>query len=193
MITEYSEFPEGVPRDRITRECLDTVSCLGKGWGTEDISFVEDKTFQTRAEAQKYLSSLPGDYDGYAVLFKTYDYRRVLDDPWVFEIRGDIKKIQGAIDSYRDHIQIADGNTTGYVKCDSCGSSLSIPHLKRLLAIKCPLCHADLRPKRDVARMEALEAQLNEKRDELLEAEDKAKRNISSTGTAWLVQYKIAT
>lgn len=194
MITEYSEFPDYVPRERIVRECLDTVGCLGKGWGTEDITFIESFTFPTRSEAQRYLMDVAGSgYDGYAVMFRTYDSRCVLEDKTVRVLRDEVRVLEMSVNTYKDHVQVGADVKDKYIVCKSCGSSLSVEHLKRSRTNACPLCHADLRSPVDIARIAALEAQLNAKRAELHAAEDNAKKNLQSTGSSWLVQYRIAS
>lgn len=193
MITEYSEFPESVPRERIINDCLDTVGCLGKGWGTEKITFIEDRVFQTYSEAQRFLSETANDDpDGYAVLFETYDRNLVNNDPVVMAVRDNIRKLQLSVDNYRDHVQAAYDPKLEFVTCRNCGSNLSAKYLRKSRTIKCPVCYSDMRSETDVARINALEDQLSAKRQELSEAEDEAKHRLQSTGRKWLVQYKVA-
>lgn len=193
MITEYSEFPEFMPRSRILDECFDNVGLLGKGWGTEKISFLDNRVFPTYSEAQRFLAEVAADtYDGCAVLYEVYDNNLVNNDPIVMTIREDIRKMQLSIDNYKDHVRITFDPASPFFKCKVCGSTLATKYLKGTMGTRCPVCHHDMRSDQDIARIEALELQLSSKRKELSEAEDDAKHRLQSTGRRWLVQYKIA-
>lgn len=196
MITEYSEFPENVPRERIVRECLDTVAVLGKGWGTENIVFFGDTECSNYTEAQKFLSGFTDDADPYAgaaVLFKVYDHRCVLSDPKVSALKDEIRTLEKTISTYKDHIRVGGEQADGYMTCYGCGSSLYVPIMRSKKMNSCPLCHKDMRPRKDVLRIEALEEQLAGKRSELRGAEDEAKKGLQNIGLHWLVQYRVAT
>lgn len=191
MIIEYSEFSINAPQDRIEREVYETVGCLGSGWGTEHITFI-DKTFDTYKDAQSYLLTLDDGYEGFAAKFKTYNKFSVREDPAVMSIRKEIHNLQDSLKSYKENTDISKTINTPFINCPKCKSKLASSYFVRLHTNYCPLCFTDFRSETTLARIKYLENFLDQKRNELMVAEDNAKRSLVSTGLNWLVQYKIA-
>lgn len=193
MITEFSDYSEKIPIDRIERACLDNVCCLGDGWGTETINFIDDDVFLARFDAKKRLEAIQADIsEGFAVRYLVYDNREVRADPDVAAVQGDVDGLESTINAYKAHVLPWKTTPGRYIDCPKCKSRLSAAHMGKRKMYICPLCHADLRPEDDLAKIASLEDMLSKKKEELEEVKAEAMRDMTSVGRNWLVMYKIA-
>lgn len=155
----------------------------------EPITSIEwqNRCFDSREDAEKYLNNLGGFYRQVAVQFK---YQNDFVPSKALE--NTTEKARQAIVAYRTLNEAFHfGNhKSAIVGCKNCGSKIALKYLRSNICPNiCPVCRKDLRPETTQKRIKALKEKaivLIDKRRSMERAE--REKNLKKAETYWLVK-----
>lgn len=183
---EMLTFEEGVPKTKIVQYCEE--------WGKYNCDRQENPNgglpraiefknviFNSRAEAEEYLSKLCGNYEQVAVRFKVRT-RSEKQNATRKKMYDDLTLLNKQIREIEKSNYFED-RASKFIGCKHCGSKLNISYLKDV----CPVCKKDLRSETFLTKLNKAKVNASNLEEKLYELKD----DVITGQIDWLVKLEV--
>ena len=177
----YRTFDVKTSRQDISNKVLYIVNHSGDRYGTDRVTFHENRIFNNEEEAREWIHEHDGFYAGIAVKF--YDYSDVKPTAKIDELEARLKE---NLKKKAEYISAHSVKTfkAQFIGCQCCGSKLS---RERILGEMCPLCRTDLRAGSTLERIKGFDVKHKEICDKI-KAENQKQQDRAKV--KWLVKFE---